>query len=174
MNHIIKWLHQADRTIFLTINHKFHHRILDRVLGIITHLGGATFCIVLTLTLFFWSSEPWRTISLHCILALVLSHIPVAIFKRKLQRLRPYLVLPEAKTVPKPLKDHSFPSGHTTAIFSVTVPYMLAFPLLTLLLLPLAIIVGLSRIYLGLHYPSDVIVGGIVGTAAAAVTAAAF
>jgi undecaprenyl-diphosphatase len=61
------------------------------------------------------------------------------------------------------LKDHSFPSGHTTAVFSVIVPFLLQTPSLAAVLIPLGLSVGISRIYLGLHYPSDVIAGGILG-----------
>ncbi len=63
-----------------------------------------------------------------------------------------------------PLKDHSFPSGHTTAIFSVVVPLLLYMPVLTIILAPIALSVGISRIYLGLHYPSDVLAGLCLGT----------
>lgn len=104
--------------------------------------------------------------------SLAVSHIPVAIAKKTYPRLRPYLALPDTHTFRNPLKDHSFPSGHTTAIFSVTVPFMILFPLLILMLLPVALTVALSRIYLGLHYPTDVVAGGVIGTLTALGTVA--
>lgn len=174
MNRFIATMHTLDRRLFYWINHKWNHNILGWFLAKITHLGGATFSIIFSLSIYMWAPDPWKTTGLQSMIALTASHIPVAIFKRKLHRLRPYLVLPKANVVPKPLKDHSFPSGHTTAIFSVTVPFMIASPLLSIALLPLAVMIGLSRIYLGLHYPSDVIAGGLVGTTAAAITASAF
>lgn len=94
-------------------------------------------------------------------------------YRQKLYpRLRPYLALPDTNTFRNPLKDHSFPSGHTTAIFASTVPYMIAYPVLTAVLLPLACTVGFSRIYLGLHYPSDVLAGAVIGSGVAAGTLA--
>ncbi|PJH69213.1 phosphatase PAP2 family protein, partial [Salmonella enterica subsp. enterica serovar Typhimurium] len=63
-----------------------------------------------------------------------------------------------------PLQDHSFPSGHTTAIFSVIIPFILLDWMLMFLLLPIGIIVGVSRIYLGLHFPSDVLGGSLLGS----------
>ncbi len=104
--------------------------------------------------------------------ALAVSHLPVAVAKKLYPRMRPYLALPGTNTFRNPLKDHSFPSGHTTAIFASTVPYMVAFPTLTVILLPLACIVGFSRIYLGLHYPSDVFAGLVIGSSVAAGTIA--
>lgn len=171
MNRFIEWLSTYDRKLFFTINHRMSHIILDKVLTRITHLGGAIFSSTLTLLIWILAAEPWSTVGLQSFVALVVSHIPVAILKRTLQRLRPYLALKGANTFPKPLTDHSFPSGHTTAIFAFTVPFMIAIPWLTFILLPLAMLVGISRIYLGLHYPSDVLAGAFVGTVAGIFTA---
>ncbi|WP_051236585.1 phosphatase PAP2 family protein [Paenibacillus pinihumi] len=70
----------------------------------------------------------------------------------------------QAKLLHKPLKDHSFPSGHTTAIFSIIIPFVFISGLLALLLVPLALLVALTRVYQGLHYPSDCIAGCLLGT----------
>jgi len=110
---------------------------------------------------------PWSRAGLQAAVALAISHVPVAIVKKLYPRIRPYLAIPETITFRNPLTDHSFPSGHTTAIFSVTVPFMLTDPLMILLLLPFALIVAVSRMYLGLHYPSDVLVGAAIGTSVA-------
>lgn len=83
--------------------------------------------------------------------------------KRWYPRKRPYLTIEDAKYPLHPLQDHSFPSGHTTAVFSVFVPLICYDSNLMIFLLPLALCVGISRIYLGLHYPSDVFVGMCLG-----------
>jgi undecaprenyl-diphosphatase len=97
-------------------------------------------------------------------LSLAISHIPVQLVKKLFPRKRPYLMIEETKVPLNPLKDHSFPSGHTTAIFSVIIPLVLFSPALSFILIPLGLCVGLSRIYLGLHYPSDVMAGGLLGS----------
>lgn len=61
--------------------------------------------------------------------------------------------------------DHfSFPSGHTTVAWSVAVTLGAQSPALAALMLPLAGAIGLSRIYLGAHYPLDVAVGALLGS----------
>jgi undecaprenyl-diphosphatase len=132
----------------------------------ITHLGGATSTISSVLLFIFFSPPSIKYIGYSSALALLVSHLPVALIKRFLPRRRPYLTLTETKVPSNPLVDHSFPSGHTTAIFSVIIPILLLNPILSIVLLPVACSVGISRVYLGLHYPSDVFVGGVLGTMA--------
>jgi undecaprenyl-diphosphatase len=68
----------------------------------------------------------------------------------------------------KPLCDSSFPSGHTTAIFAWLTPWLIADTALLPVLLPAALVLGISvgwsRMYLGLHYPSDVAAGALLGS----------
>lgn len=137
----------------------------------ITHMGGATFTIITSLLYALLAPAPWSTTGWQCITAVAVSHIPVAIVKRKFKRLRPYQALSGVNTCPKPLRDSSFPSGHTTAIFAWLVPILLTSGLWLSVLIPLAALIGLSvawsRMYLGLHYPSDVAAGAVLGTVTA-------
>ena len=74
------------------------------------------------------------------------------------------MVVPQARTIGNPLIDYSFPSGHTTSSFSIAMSFALHSVTFALLLIPLAILVGISRMYLGLHYPTDVLFGGFLGS----------
>ncbi|WP_445670198.1 phosphatase PAP2 family protein [Paenibacillus sp. PL2-23] len=140
---------------------------LDRWLSTVTHMGGATFTLATALLCALLAPAPWSTAGWQSLAAVVISHIPVAIVKRKLKRLRPYQALPDVNTCPKPLSDSSFPSGHTTAIFAWIVPLLLIGGLWTIAIAPVAALVALSvawsRMYLGLHYPSDVAAGAMIG-----------
>lgn len=158
------WLREYDNRLFLWCNHSLSHPVLDRLLKGLTHLGSAAFTILFSLSIILFSAEPWQRTGWLSLIALTVSHLLAVLIKKTFQRNRPYDVLQQAKLFIHPLKDYSFPSGHTTAAFSTFIPFLFADPGLAGILLPLAFIVGLSRICLGVHYPSDVLAGGLVGT----------
>lgn len=156
--------YEFECNLFRSVNRHFDRKYVNFFFRTITHVGGATFTICSLLLLIIFSNHSLKHTAIAAGLSLALSHIPVAIAKKLYPRRRPYLALAEIKVATNPLKDHSFPSGHTTAIFSSTIPFVLFLPALAILLVPLALCVGISRIYLGLHYPSDVAVGMILGS----------
>lgn len=161
---LIHAFHDFERRLFTGINRHFDKKYLNFFFRFITHLGGAIFTIASVLALLLFSSNQMRLTAAASAAALALSHVPVFLLKKVFPRKRPYLVLERTQVPANPLNDHSFPSGHTTAIFSVIIPYAIQMPGLAILLLPMGICVAVSRIYLGLHYPSDVIAGLLLGT----------
>ena len=76
------------------------------------------------------SSGDTRKVAISSALSLSLSHIPVQIVKKMFPRKRPYLILEKTNFHENPLQDHSFPSGHTTAIFSVIIPFIIFIPII--------------------------------------------
>ncbi|KMJ57745.1 phosphoesterase [Bacillus sp. LL01] len=156
--------YEFECNLFRSVNRHFDRKYVNFFFRNITHVGGATFTICTLLLLIIFSNHSLKYTAMAAGLSLALSHIPVAIAKKVYPRRRPYLALDEIKVSTNPLKDHSFPSGHTTAVFSSIIPFILLMPSLAILLIPLALCVGISRIYLGLHYPSDIAVGMLLGT----------
>ena len=96
-----------------------------------------------------------------------------AIVKMLLRRKRPAATdVPLARQVRMP-ESTSFPSGHAASAFAFASAVGTQLPRLSLPLQLLAAAVAYSRVHTGVHYPSDVIVGGAIGSASAAVTAGA-
>ena len=92
------------------------------------------------------------------------------IIKRWIARPRPYRTCPEIRACARSLDEFSFPSGHT--LHSVAFALILAsyYPAFGIVIWPFTLLVAVSRVVLGLHYPSDVIVGAAVGALTAAVS----
>ena len=123
MSRVVHWLQHHETRVFHFVNQRIQHFFLDHFFNKITHLGGATASIAISLCFALFGQGSLQTAGIQALLALTFSHIPVAIIKKKYPRLRPYLVHPQTITYKNPLTDHSFPSGHTTAIFSIVFPF---------------------------------------------------
>jgi undecaprenyl-diphosphatase len=87
--------------------------------------------------------------------------------KSRLVRERPYISLAGITPGTRALDRYSFPSGHTLHAVSFTTLAVTSFPELAWLLVPFAVLVAASRVVLGLHYPSDVAAGALIGAALA-------
>lgn len=83
--------------------------------------------------------------------------------KAKTLRLRPFNVYPSIVCVGKTLDQFSFPSGHTMYAVAFSIVAVSYFPVLIWLVAPFSLLVALSRPILGLHYPSDVLAGAVLG-----------
>jgi undecaprenyl-diphosphatase len=80
---------------------------------------------------------------------------------------RPAFRYAEPKALVPVPKDHSFPSGHAATSFACATVLALAFPRFAVPLYLLAVAIGFSRIYVGVHYPLDVLGGAVLGIAVA-------
>lgn len=167
VSRIYRMLQEVERPLFLHVNSRWNHAMLNWLFHLLSLAAGATFSLCFSAAAALFAPEPWSTAGLQALAAIIISHIPVAIAKKSAPRLRPHQVFPQIKTNRGPLTDPSFPSGHTTAAFAMLTPWMHTDPMLIPLLLPVAIGVALSRIYFGLHFPSDTAAGSLLGSATA-------
>jgi undecaprenyl-diphosphatase len=87
--------------------------------------------------------------------------------KARTLRPRPYQAHADIERFAAPLDRFSFPSGHTLHAVAFTLVALAYYPALAWLLWPFTLLVALSRVVLGLHYPSDVLVGAVLGAALA-------
>jgi undecaprenyl-diphosphatase len=88
--------------------------------------------------------------------------------KRFFRRRRPFIAFVKARVFGTRPRDYSFPSGHAAAGFAGALVLGAHAPAFAPLFYALAVVVSLSRVYLGVHYPSDVAFGGLLGVLIAA------
>lgn len=96
------------------------------------------------------------------------------LLKHKTVRPRPYQVHQAVMLGERPLDHFSFPSGHTLHAVLITTMLGSVVPALLPIMLPFMVLVALSRVILGLHYPTDVMVGAALGAALASVSLSLF
>jgi len=135
---------------------------LDRVMHTVTHLGDAACTIALTLALMLGLVPALHQAGLRAGFALAGSHAVVQVLKRTISRPRPRMPEGFAALVQAPDR-FSFPSGHAASSLSVALGVAVTLPGPAAgALVGLAGIVGLSRCYLGVHYPGDVVAGWVL------------
>ena len=126
----------------------------------LTHLGGVS-CSVAAALLPIPFGGAIGVAARHALAALIFSHLIVQLVKRTVGRPRPSRSVNCRALIDEPDR-FSFPSGHSAAAMSVAVVYAMAFPSLAIVLIPLAMLVGASRVCLGVHYPGDVLIGQLI------------
>ena len=156
-------LKRFDDYFIHLINAKIKNKFLDRLMYRITDLGGAVFTSIFALGLVLIGNSRVKLIGIEAILALFFGQIFVHSLKKLMSRERPYKILEHLHTFGIEMRDYSFPSGHTTASFSLATTIALNMPKTAIFVLVLAFIIGMSRVYLGVHYPTDVAAGILIG-----------
>jgi len=145
-------------------------RALVRFFGIVSRLGDGAFWYALMATLALYGGGHGRIAALHLAVTGLAAALLYRQLKRWTRRPRPFRAHHEIVAHVAPLDEFSFPSGHTLHAVSFTVIALAYFPLLAPVLVPFTLLVGASRVVLGLHYPSDVLAATVIGFALAGVS----
>jgi undecaprenyl-diphosphatase len=158
----------AERNYCLTINHWcMSNRFWIQVFTWSSRLGDGWIWLALLILLPWLYGSAGRSAAQQMALAAVLGIMLYRWLKRYSKRPRP--LHSDARIIASvpPLDRYSFPSGHTLHATSFTLLSLAWFPQLGLVLVPLSLLIAGSRVALGLHYPSDVLIGGLLGAALA-------
>ena len=134
-----------------------------RVFRIVSRMGDGMFWYALMLALLAVSGAKAVIPVAHMAATGLVCTLLYKWLKSKTSRPRPFAVEGAVRAGADPLDAFSFPSGHTlhaVAFSAVAVAY---YPILAVLLAPFTVLVALSRVVLGLHYPSDVLAGAALG-----------
>jgi 4-amino-4-deoxy-L-arabinose transferase-like glycosyltransferase/membrane-associated phospholipid phosphatase len=162
---MIGWLQSVDVWLFRLVNLSWSNRFFD---GLMPWLSDppwlACGVLLIVLALLIKGGARGRLCVLMLALALVLGNWLVCdSIKHGIGRLRPFLVIPDARLRIGMGGSFSMPSSHAANWFSVTLILLVYYRRTIWCMLPLAAAVSLSRIYNGVHYPTDVLAGALLG-----------
>lgn len=138
-------------------------RLVRELFAAVSKLGDGVFWYALVFLLPAIYGEPAVLPSVRMAIVGIIGVLLYKYLKSRLVRERPYISLAGIVPGTPALDRYSFPSGHTLHAVSFTTLAIASFPELAWLLIPFASLVAASRVVLGLHYPTDVAAGAIIG-----------
>lgn len=164
-----RWSRLTDRELVwcLRFQQTIHQRWVVRLFAVVSRLGDGAFWYALMAALLLTQGAAASPVVGRMLLAGAVCLALYKWLKAKTTRPRPCARHDRIQPRVAPLDQYSFPSGHTLHAVSFTLIAVYDYPSLVWLLLPFAVLVALSRVVLGLHYPSDVLAGALLGASLA-------
>lgn len=176
---MIEWLHQLELQILFFINGQFTHPIADVFFRNITDLHkNPIFAVLAIAALTYFSIRKYRKESWRVLVGLILTiaigdSLGYRLIKGHYDKPRPFQTEAIQSQIIQRSDAHgnSFPSNHAINCFGGATILAIAFPAASYIFYIFAVIVGYSRLYLGVHFPIDVIGGAVIGIAIARIVA---
>lgn len=162
-------------SLFYFFNHNFQNPIFDALLPVVTHLGGFKILLVVLIAIILYAhlkkKNTLKRITILALIAFLCSDLFAAILKWLIRESRPFVSLNNVRLLITENDPLSFPSGHTTSTLAVVTFYVLNmrelskkhYKLIGIALMAFAVIIPFSRMYVGVHYPGDVLAGAVIG-----------
>ncbi len=165
------FLYAVDRTLFLFLNRTVANPVLDWLMPIITEEHNQYIPILLIwLTLMIFCGKKGRITGLLIIIIITLSdQLSSSVIKPLVGRTRPCFVVDGVRLLIDQSRSFSFPSSHATNMAAAATLFSVKYPRGRIIIISIAAAVAYSRIYVGVHYPSDLVGGAILGVLCAAV-----
>ncbi|MDX1914335.1 MAG: phosphatase PAP2 family protein [Methylophilus sp.] len=153
----------VDSAVCVTVSHTSQYRVIRDVFRVVSRLGDGVFWYTLMAAILVIQQTEGIQPFLHMALAGATGTIVYKWLKLKTLRPRPYQVRQDVWVAGKALDHFSFPSGHTLHAVVFGLIAITYYPVLSIVLIPFMLMVAMSRVILGLHYPSDVAAGATIG-----------
>ncbi len=165
-------INQFDTRVFLWCVSSRHQQILARTARLVSRTGDGYLQIGLPVLLALVAGEPGEALLLCTLIAFSIQLPTYWILKNGFQRQRPPDAIPDFTSVICAHDKFSFPSGHTAAASLLAALVYIHFGAMTAPLMVWAALVGVSRVLLGVHFPTDIFAGAALGLSMAAISVA--
>jgi undecaprenyl-diphosphatase len=161
---IARWqrFDRIEQALCLRVNRGCHYPSVKLLFTVVSRLGDGGFWYLLMLMLAVNGASTAGVAGQMAVTGVVATALYKQL-KSRFVRERPYITHAGIELGSAPLDRYSFPSGHTLHAVCFTTLATAHVPELMPILLPFTILVGASRVVLGLHYPTDVMAGGFIG-----------
>lgn len=159
---LMQTIRAYDISLFLWVNQRKSQRILVRCARMISMSGDGYLYVALAIGLSMSSQLEDALFLYSLVFGFLIERTFYFAIKNVCRRERP----PTALKIPSfiiPADRFSFPSGHTSAAFFVATLVGFFYPICDLIMIPWAILIGMSRVILGVHFPTDTLIGAIMG-----------
>lgn len=163
-------MQQFDCNVCVAVNHTSQYALIRDCFRCVSRLGDGLFWYSLMFGILMIKRAEGVIPVLHMAIAGLVGTLLYKWLKSKTLRPRPYAVHPDIWLTGAPLDKFSFPSGHTLHAVVFSMVALSYYPKLSIIVVPFTIMVGLSRVVLGLHYPSDVVAGALIGVLIAGIS----
>ena len=163
MRFYLSRMHALDSAVCVTVSHTNQYRLIRDWFRLVSRLGDGVFWYTLMAAIIITQQVDGVAPVLHMLAAGLTGTLIYKWLKHKTHRPRPYQVRQDVWVVGKPLDHFSFPSGHTLHAVTFSVVAIYYYPQLAIALVPFTLMIAVSRVVLGLHYPSDVLAGAGLG-----------
>lgn len=161
------FLYSIDLMIFYFFNHTISLPILDKFFSVITSVNNWYIAYIILLGISWTKGGKRGKIAVVGVILLIIASDQTGyrLLKEFFARPRPCDILADVITPIGCTGTYSFPSNHALNNFAAAFFFYKLFPKLKWILFITAGLVAISRVYLGLHYPSDIIGGALIGIA---------
>ncbi|MBI9072039.1 MAG: phosphatase PAP2 family protein [Melioribacteraceae bacterium] len=164
---MLELLNTIDIYLFYFINHTLSNPLFDKFFPFITDIKHWYLVYVIMLGILWTKGGRIGKISILGVILLITfsDQLSSNFLKHYFERIRPCVALDDVNLLVGLKKSFSFPSSHAVNNFAVAIYFVMLFPKMKWILPAIAFLIAFSRPYIGVHYPFDILAGGILGVA---------